>query len=90
VLAGTVVVALWAIRFRPGACGVYAPSGWVYVGLFALAFGLLVFAAVSSLSVDDSPRLQRIFVAIGLAEAAGVLGFALYFMLKVNHSYACG
>jgi len=67
----------WAVDL-PKYMGAYGPSGWVYVGLLACAFVLLLAAVAGTISIDDTPTLQRIVLTVGSCEAAGLVVVVIY------------
>ena len=88
--AGLAAVAVWAAGVQGGSCPQYTPPGWV-VGV-VLGLGVVVLAVVllGSLGVEDSHILQRIYVSLGLIEAAAAGVLIFYLLTKTPASYSCG
>lgn len=75
---------------RGGECSLYTPPGWLLASVIGAGVLILVVACVGSLAVDDTPRLQRLYVLLGLVEAAGAVGIVLYLVTKSADAYSCG
>jgi hypothetical protein len=88
---GLAAVVLWASSIPTRLCdeGVARPSDWIYAGLFLFAVGLPLVVFVGTTFIEESPRLQRLFVAIALAEGIGAVAIVLYLNGKYSH-YECG
>lgn len=91
--AGLTAVALWVKGVHPFVCNGDAfspgPSGWVWLGFGALAFGLAVGGFLGTLWTEASLRAQRFCAGIALGE--GIAALALGFWLFMRYSNrTCG
>jgi hypothetical protein len=88
---GLVVAAVWATSIPTYACdeGVPSPSGWIYAGLVLFALCLPIAFYLRTLTVYENAGLQRLFVAVALAEGVASVLIAIYLNGKYGH-YHCG
>jgi hypothetical protein len=98
--APVVVLALGAIGLAVGAVWVHSipeyacdegisQHGWVSVGLVSFALCLPIAFLIRALTVYGNPRLQRLFVAVALAEGVASVLLAITLSGKYGH-YRCG
>lgn len=89
--AGLAAATVWVDGIPTYLCaeGVPRPSDWIYAGLFLFALGLPIVVFLGTLIIDENPSLQRLFVAIALAEGVTSVVIAIYLDAKYSH-YECG
>ena len=86
---GLTAATVWAVGLRGGLC-TYAPSGWVDVALLLFAVGLVIVVFLGTLSIDETPTLQRISMGMGVVEAAAAVALVVYLLAKFTHAGWCG
>ena len=88
---GLAIAGVWVRSIPTYACdeGVPQPSGWISVGLLLFAFALPAVVFLRTVSARENPRLQRLAVAIALAEGVASIVIAIYLKGKYGH-YQCG
>jgi hypothetical protein len=86
---GLAVTAAWAAGLRGGLC-TNTPSGWIDVALLLFAVGLVIVVFLGTMSIDETPTLQRIFMGMGVVEAAAAVALVVYLLSKFTHAGWCG
>ena len=88
--AGLAAAAVWGAGVQGGSCPQYTPPGWVVGVVVGLGVVVLAVVLVGSLSVEDSEILQRVYVSVGLIEAAAAGALIFNLLMKTPAVYSCG